>query len=275
MFAGCIRRLPLFVLLVAVAHVPAAGEGPPQVRELTVDLDDGPVRALCTEGSHRVLLLPGDRAAADEWRPVLSRLAGRVGACAYDRATDREEGTSEGRGWFELLDEMRRVQDALGLGHGYTLVGKGTAGMYARLYAGDRPLDVGGLVLIDPVHEDMPEEARRGMPQEAWSAWMSGRRRPNADGVRETELSRHARETSLRDIPVTVVTPMQWPDGDGWDGRYLFEAARRVHASILRGVRSGRHIPVPGTGDGLLMDHPDLVAREIERIAGMTSRGER
>lgn len=275
MLVGYARRLSAIALLAAVARVPAAGERPPQVQELILDIDDGPVRALCTEGSHRVLLLPGDRAGADEWRPVLSRLADRVGACAYDRGTARTEGANEGRGWFELLDEIRRVQDALGLERGYTLVGKGTAGMYARLYAADRPLDVGGLVLIDPAHEDMPEEARLGMPQEAWSAWMARRRRPNADGVRETELSRHAREISLRDVPVTVLTPTRWPDGDGWEGRYLSEAARRVHASILRGVRSGRHIPVAGTGDGVLVEQPDLVAREIERIAGMTSRGER
>jgi len=269
----CVRRLLTIGILWASVPGPLAAEM--QVQESVVEIDGRPVRVLCTAGPRRVVLVHGESSGAESWRPVLDVLAGRVGACAYDRIPVSEGGPEEGRGWFALMDEMWRTHPALGFERGYVLVGHAMGGLYARLYAADRPLDVGGLVLLDPVHEDMPEEARPGMPRAAWSAWMAERIRPNTDGMRESDLARHARNVRLPDIPVTVLTATERRDGDGWDARFLAQAARRVHASILHGVRSGRHIPASGAGPLLPSEDPELVAREIMRVAGMTTRGER
>jgi pimeloyl-ACP methyl ester carboxylesterase len=144
--------------------------------------------------------------------------------------------------------------------------------MYARLFAADRPLDVGGLVLIDPAHEDMPDAVAAGMPAHAWSRWMADRERPNADGVREADLARHARGRRLPDIPVTVITASERRDGNGWEARFLDEGARRVHASILRGVRLARHIPANGSGHDIPLEAPHSVAGEIVRMVRMTTQ---
>lgn len=243
----------------------------PQVEEHRVPLGDRTVRALCTEGPRRVILLHGNGGGEESWRPVLRRLEDRgFGACAYERPMP-VGGEGSVRGWFELLDEMRRIHEALGIEPGYTLVGQGVGGMYARLYAADRPRDVGGLVLVDPVHEDMPQEARAGMPAAAWSEWMTRRSVPNADGLREIDLARHARESRLPDIPVTVLTATDRESGPGWDVRFVAEAARRAHASLLRGIRSGRHIPAQGSGPSVHVDDPGLVAEEISAVARTTT----
>jgi pimeloyl-ACP methyl ester carboxylesterase len=248
-----------------VAASPASAE---QVQAVEVEVGGRTVHALCTDGPRTVVLLPGEADGVDGWRPVLDRLGSGSGACAYDRLWAGEPG--EGRGWFELLDELHDVHQALGFRRGYVLVGYSVGGLYARLLAMDRPGDVGGLVLVDPVHEDMPEEAKRGMPAEAWSAWMARRLLPNADGVREIELARHARRGHLPDIPVTIITAMARQDGDGFDARYLREAARRVHASILDGVRQARHVPANGSGHDVPRVAPDLVASEIARMVRLT-----
>jgi pimeloyl-ACP methyl ester carboxylesterase len=243
---------------------PAPAPERPQLVERMVPLGDRMVRALCTSGPREAVLLQSDGDGADVWRPVLERLEGEVGACAYDRSLPEADRT-RARGWFELLDEMQRVHGTLGFQRGYVLVGHGLGGMYARLYAAGRPTEVSALVLVDPAHENMPEEARHAMPERAWEDWMTLRRQPNADGVRESDMAKLARMSRPPAIPVTVVTARRRPDGPGWDERFLFEAARRVHASLLEGSTSGRHVPASASGHDVHLDEPELVAREITR----------
>jgi len=267
------RRLAAWTVaavLFVVAWLPLAGPAaaePPQVREQVVHVGDRSVRALCTPGPREVLLVQADALAADAWRPVLERLEGVVGACAYDRMPV-ESGS---RGWFELMDAMHRAHDALGFGSGYTLVGQGLGGLYARLYAVGRPTDIGALVLVDPAHEDWADEARHSMPSVAWEAWQHRRSKPNTDGIVEVELAEHARGTRLGDIPVTVITAGRRPDGGGWDARFFNDAARRVHASILDGSLQGRHVPASRSGHDVHREDPDLVAREIVRAVRRTN----
>ncbi|HUF74627.1 MAG TPA: alpha/beta fold hydrolase [Longimicrobiales bacterium] len=260
----------LMPLSAAATPAPAPAPAAPQLVEREVRVDDRMVRALCTSGPREALLLQRDGAPLDSWRPVLERLEGAVGACAYERT--RVGGDAEARGWFELLDEMRRVHAALGFQRGYVLVGHGLGGSYARLYAVARPAEIAGLVLVDPAHEDMPEEARHAMPEAAWADWMRRRSRPNADGLRESEIAQHARASRLPDMPVTVITATRREAEPEWDERFLYEAARRVHASLLEGITRGRHIPASRSGPEIHLDEPDLVARETTRLVRL-SRG--
>ncbi|HET9948428.1 MAG TPA: alpha/beta fold hydrolase [Longimicrobiales bacterium] len=242
-----------------------------EVREVWVSVDGRTVRALCTDGSRRVLLLHDAGAGADAWRAVLARLDGAVGACAYDRLGTGGSGPApEDRGWFELEDEMRRIHRALGFERGYTLVGHGLAGLYARLYAADRPTEVGALVLVDPAHEDMPREVRPGMPAEAWEAWMAQRRARNSDGVSEAAVAERARGTRLPRIPVTVITATRRVYVEGLDERFLDQAAHRTHASVLKGLPIARHIPARSSHD-VPLEQPDLVVDEILRVVRISS----
>lgn len=272
-----IRPLPRAALvaatLVLAAGAAPGGEAPRAIREQHVTLDGVTIRALCTDGTRRVVLLHGEGDDADVWRPVLERLDGSIGACAYDR---RGSGGSapapERRGWFELIDELRRVHLALGFDRGYVLVGHGVGGLYARLYTADRPTDVAGLVLVDPAHEDMLAKLRPGMPRDAWEAAEARSREPNADGVTERSVGDRARGARLPDVPVTVITASIRRDGGGWDARFVNEAARQVHEAILRGATFGRHIPAPRSTHAVQRDEPGLVADEILRVVRASGR---
>lgn len=257
----------LALALSAGAAVPRPQEGA-DLHEVYVQVGRSTVRAICTDGPRRVILMPGEDETADTWRAVLERMPGTVGACAYDRPGDGMSGPPPGRrGWYELMDDMRRIHAALGFQKGYTLVGHSLGGLYARLFAAERPVDVGGLVLIEPAHEDLPEAARPGMPAAAWQAWMRRRAAPNADGVRERDVAERARGMALPNIPVTVITATRRRQGDGWDERFLNEAARRVQASLLHGITVARQVPASRSGPDVQLDQPDLVASEILRVA--------
>ncbi|MDH3270038.1 MAG: alpha/beta hydrolase [Gemmatimonadota bacterium] len=246
------------------------------LQERFVVVGGATVRAVCTEGETRVVLLHDEGASSDSWRSVLERLNGRVGACAYDRrGSGQSDSAPADRGWYELLDELRLVHESLGARRPYVLVGHGLGGLYARLFTSDRPGDVGGLVLVEPAHEDMLRRSRTGMPAEEWRSWRERRTAPNADGVTEVLVAERARRGRLPQVPVTVLTAGRRQDGDGWDGRFLNEAARRVHASILRGLRQGRHIPATRSGHWIHQDEPELVVEAVLRIVRAASAVER
>lgn len=246
-------------------------DGSPEIHELRVDVAGRTIRALCTDGARRVLLLHGDQSNADTWRRVLERLDSSVGACAYDRAGSGSSlPAPETRGWFEFMDELRRIHLALGFERGYILVGHSLGGLYSRLYAADRPGDLSGLVLLDPAHEDMPSRVRVGMPQDEWEAWAHRRDEPNSDGVREARVAERARGSRLPDVPVTIITATRRRQGEGWDERFINEAARQVHASMLSGITTARHVPAGRSGPYVQLDEPNLVVREILRMARVT-----
>lgn len=254
----------LTVLLAASSEaLPARAD----IHEFRVDVSGATIRVLCTDGPRQVVLMHGASTQADIWRPVLERLDGSIGACAWDR---RGNGNSfpgpDARGWYEFLEEMRAVHRALDLEEAPVVVGHSLGGLYARLFALESPPDVAGLLLLDPSHEEMIDKIRRGMPPLQWRRLDYVRGIPNEDGLVEAELAERIDGQRLPDIPVTVVTASIRPDGDGWDARFLNEAAREVHASILRGVPLGRHIPAARAGHDVHVDDPDLVSEEIVRI---------
>lgn len=264
--AGVVDSSRLHRVYNAQAAPEAAG-----VHEVIVRMGGARVRALCTPGTTEVVLLHGEGSTSETWRPVLERLDGRVGACAYDRIGSGESRpVPEPRGWYELLDELRRIHRALGAEPPYVMVGQGLGGMYARVYAGDRPLDVGGLVLIEPAHGDLPRRMRTGMPEADWNEWEARRNRPNADGVVERRVAERTDRLRSARIPVTVLTATRRRDGEGWDARFLNEAARRVHESMVRGLSLGRHVPAEGSGPLIQQEDPDRVAEEIFRVVAYT-----
>ncbi|NNF14488.1 MAG: alpha/beta fold hydrolase [Gemmatimonadetes bacterium] len=259
--------------LVFDAHPDAQDPG---VEEVMVHLGGVRVHALCTPGPTEVLLLHGEDSTAETWRSVLQRLVGRVGACAYDRlGSGQSRPAPEARGWYELLDEFRRIHRALGADPPYVLVGQGLGGLYAHVYAGDRPLDVEGLVLVEPAHGDLVPGMRTGMPEAEWDAWSERRNRPNGDGVVERRIAERTGRLGSTTIPVTVLTATRRRDGDGWNARFANEAARRVHESVVRGLTLGRHVPVERSGPLVQRDAPDRVAEEIMRVveAARSTRG--
>ena len=253
------------------SHTAQEAPGAAGVHEVIVRMGGARVRAPCAPGTPEVVLLHGEDSTSETWRPVLQRLDGRVGACAYDRIGSGESRpVPEPRGWYELLDELRRIHRALGAEPPYVMVGQGLGGMYARVYAGDRPLDVGGLILVEPAHGDLPGRMRMGMPEADWNEWEARRNRPNADGVVERRIAERTDRLGSARIPVTVITATRRRDGDGWDARFLNEAARRVHQSMIQGLSLGRHVPAEGSGPLVQQEDPDRVAEEILRVVAYT-----
>jgi len=260
-------------LLVSVLVAFGSRDARREVHEVTITIGALSVRALCTDGPRNVLLLHDATSSSDAWRSVLERLDERVGACAYDRRGSGGSGPPPlERGWYELLDELRRIHRALGFDRDYVLVGHGLGGFYARMYVIDRPREVGAMLLVDPAHEDMPRRFEAGMPAEAWRSWVSERKVPNTDGVREASLDARLHRLRTPRIPVTVLTAARHRGGPGWDTRFIVEASRALHAQILQGAAVPRHVPADRSGHDVPRDQPQLIVDEILRLRGFLQR---
>ena len=123
-------------------------------------------------GSPTVVLVSGGRDAADIWsvtadpkneRPVFAEVAKFTRVCAYDRpgttraddkpspSTPVEQPTSA----KPAAADLDALLGASGEPAPYVLVGHSFGGPIIRLYAGAHPAEVGGLVLVDALSEDL------------------------------------------------------------------------------------------------------------------------
>jgi hypothetical protein len=105
-------------------------------------------------GSPTVIMEGGGGGNVLHWMTVQPDIALSTRVCVYDRA---------GMGWSEPGPLPRTPERIVAELHGllvtarvpspYVLVGHSIGGKYVRLYAARYPLDVAGMVLVDPRHE--------------------------------------------------------------------------------------------------------------------------
>jgi pimeloyl-ACP methyl ester carboxylesterase len=97
-----------------------------------------------------------DQYGSLSWVPVQERIGELTRACSYDRAGIlwSEPGPLP-RDGETIAGELSAVLDAAGEEGPYILVGHAFGGAYVRIFAGQNPDDVCGMVLIESSHPEM------------------------------------------------------------------------------------------------------------------------
>ena len=177
-------------------------------------------------GSPTVLLLSGADAAADLWHSaehkapyVYEEIGKMTRVCAYDRP-----GTPHRDGTLSLSDPVPQptspqdgVNDLLALLKAadipgpYVLAAHSFAGTVARVFAGEHPDEIKGIVFVDV----LTPELRAQMTHDQWEMWKRLNARPASAIEAYPDLERHEFDQTLdqvvgaaplRPMPVAVLT---------------------------------------------------------------------
>jgi pimeloyl-ACP methyl ester carboxylesterase len=107
------------------------------------------------QGSPMVILDSGLGVPAVGWNPVQTEVAKFTRVCSYDRAGYGWSGASSApRTSMQIVKELHALLEAAGEKGAYILVGHSFGGYNVRVYNGQYPNDVAGMVLVDASHED-------------------------------------------------------------------------------------------------------------------------
>ena len=129
--------------------------------------------------------------------------------CAYDRP-----GTSDSRSTEvpqptsaqTSADDLAKLLGAAGEAEPYILVGHSYGGPIVRIFAGEHPDEVGGLVLVDGLSEDL-EDGLTADQTAIFHTLNTPPPRPGAETVDFTAVATQVRQaTAAPDVPVTVLT---------------------------------------------------------------------
>jgi pimeloyl-ACP methyl ester carboxylesterase len=265
--------LALLVGRFSSARQAPGGSPPSPVGDALVDIGGRRLHVSCTgAGSPTVILEAGlgQAPALEVWKPIQPAVAETTRVCAYDRAgrgtSDSDPRTAtEFRTGRAAVEDLRLLLRAAAITGPYVLVGHSLGGAYTRLYAGQFPRDIVGMVLVDSSHEEQDVSFK--------SAGYSEPSPPTGQNPERTDLPavldelRHAHWRA--DIPLVVLS----------HGRMLplpnasDELIARVHAAWLELQRElasrssrGRLVIAERSGHNVQNDEPQLVIEAIREV---------
>jgi pimeloyl-ACP methyl ester carboxylesterase len=118
-------------------------------------------------GGPPVILDTGLGVPAIGWNAVQAEVAKFTRVCSYDRAGyGWSDGTSLPRTSSEIVKELHALLEAAHEKGPYILVGHSFGGFNVRVYNGQYPAEVAGMVLVDASHED--QNGRMSAPIQAF-----------------------------------------------------------------------------------------------------------
>jgi pimeloyl-ACP methyl ester carboxylesterase len=106
------------------------------------------------KGSPIIVIEPGSSTPARVWRGVQDKIAAFTRVCSYDRAGyDWSDPESKSRTMEDRARELYALLQTAGERAPYVLLGHSYGGFLVRLFAGEHPKEVVGMVLVDASEE--------------------------------------------------------------------------------------------------------------------------
>ena len=254
-------------------------------------------------GSPTVVLVSGLGDAADVWsvtadpkngRPVFEEVAGFTRVCAYDRpgttrtddkpspSTPVEQPTSA----RPAAADLDALLGASGEPGPYVLAGHSYGGPIVRLYAGAHPPEVGGLVLVDALSEDISN----GLSPKQEALFEELNTPP--PGTRAESLDESATFRQLRESPPAPTVPTvvltadrpqltkealatgQFPAGvDQEFADDLWAAQLAAQEELAEKFPSAEHITDTNSTHYIHLENPRLVSDSIRGVVDAARDG--
>jgi pimeloyl-ACP methyl ester carboxylesterase len=241
-------------------------------------------------GTPLVVLEAGLGGGADVWAAVLPALSETTRVCAYDRAG---LGLSDPprlrpRTSLDVAQDLHALLVAAGEPGPYVLVGHSMGGYHVRVYAGQYPEEVAGMVLVDASHPDQAQAFLDALPEDSAEITGALRREIEAgfsdpssnaedlDVATSAELVRAS--GGLGDRPLVVVTANQAGNQSGPDVPdeidEAFDAAwLRLQAELVGLSTQGTQVMAPRGGHMVPVDAPEIVIEAARDVVAAVRNG--
>lgn len=230
------------------------------------------------EGSPAVVLESGMGDPAAPWLGVESAVAGFTRVCSFDRpntAGSASDPAPKPRDLTDAVDDLRTLLEVAEVPGPYVLVGHSFGGLIVRMFAGEYPEDVGGIVLVDSSHEEQVARLEAMVTPEQWQEFIT--LQEQFTGAFEFDLDasldqmRLARqETPLPPMPLVVITAgMQVAPGmlpPGWPVEVLEQVHGELQVDLASLVPGGRQVVAERSGHYIHQTEPDLVIAAIRDV---------
>jgi pimeloyl-ACP methyl ester carboxylesterase len=254
-------------------------------------------------GSPTVVLVSGLGNAADIWSvttdpkngpPVFDEVAKFTRVCAYDRpgtirvtdddkpspSTPVEQPTSA----KPAAADLDALLGASGEPAPYVLVGHSFGGPIIRLYAGFHPAEVGGLVLVDALSEDLPDglSPKQEALNEELNTPPPGSHREDLD---ESATFKQLRESPPAPTVPTVVLTADRPQAlakeqlpPGVDQQFandLWASQLAAQEKLAKKFPGAEHITDTNSTHYIQVYNPQLVSDSIRSVVDAERDGEK
>ena len=230
-------------------------------------------------GQPTVVLENGLPGTAKGWGFVQPVVAHTTRVCAYDRAgAGRSDPGPRPRTSLTLVQDLHRLLERAGVAPPYVLVGYSFGGLNVRVFTGQYPDEVVGLVLVDAAHEDQqarflallpPQspvedaglQAFRTMVSEEWEDAAS-----NPEGVTfAASAAQVGAAGTLGDRPLEVLTASQ----HGFPRKITAEAEagwQEMQRELARLSSKSTHTILDEVGHCIPCEQPAVVSAAIGQV---------
>ncbi|QXD16568.1 alpha/beta hydrolase [Rhodocaloribacter litoris] len=245
-----------------------------------VELEDGTMLYTVEQGAGDVTVVleagPGD--GHEVWRRVQPVIATRARVIAYDRAGLGQSGPAvTPRSPEQMARELHALLQATGAAPPYVLVAHDAGAFIVRRFAALYPDEVGGLVLIDPAHEQLAA-AWKALDAESWEEYLRRKRAfHEAMPAFRAEFEAFARvldrgvlpgAAEPPPVPVVVISTLRPVPSPRWvhERPEGLKAREALHRAWLAGAREGTHRVTTSSGSYVHVEEPELVLSAIEQV---------
>jgi pimeloyl-ACP methyl ester carboxylesterase len=205
------------------------------------------------DGTTTVVLMAGMGDDSTTWRPFRDTLGPDVRTCAWDYP-----GVGESTGAYPMTAgvaaaSLNATLDAAGVDGAVVLVGHSIAGLTVRLFVGQHPDDVAGVVLFDPTVSSFAYRYDLSQFQPSWNGAVSSR-----------EVDRI---TAWPDIPFEILRhdPRVYAEQGMWDAE-VEEAWIAGQADFAELAPDGVVSEVAGAGHYVHLDRPQIAVDAVLRV---------
>ena len=212
------------------------------------------------EGAPIVILESGSLGMTTaDWNGVQDQVATFTRVCSYDRANVGKSGPAPGpRTVQQMADDLNALLTSARVPGPYVLASFAFGSLVSRLYASQHPDDVAGMVLIDPLSEELEARWRQVLSPELWPLRMPVFWRGNSEQIALDESYQQVRAAEpLPEMPLLVlvhsetslgagVIPGEWPAGQLdpiWQELVAAQAGLVPGGALIVAKSSGHDIP--------------------------------